>query len=81
MSATNSVERRAFYECHKSVKRTARQAASTPLMETLTRIGYGARGLIYITMGLLAVQVALGKGGALASRRRYCRNWQNNQQA
>jgi len=36
-------------------------------METLTRIGYGARGLIYITMGLLAVQVALGKGGALAS--------------
>jgi hypothetical protein len=50
-----------------SVKRTARQAASTPLMETLTRIGYGARGLIYITMGLLAVQVAFGKGGALAS--------------
>jgi hypothetical protein len=36
-------------------------------METLTRIGYGTRGLIYITMGLLAFRVALGKGGALAS--------------
>ncbi len=34
-------------------------------MEALTRIGYGTRGLIYITKGLLAVQVALGKGGAL----------------
>ena len=36
-------------------------------MEALTRLGYGVRGLIYITMGLLAVQVVLGKGGALAS--------------
>jgi hypothetical protein len=45
----------------------AQKMANSPLMETLTRIGYGARGLIYITMGLLAVQVALGKGGALAS--------------
>jgi len=50
-----------------SVKRTARQAAFTPLMETLTRIGFGVRGLIYITMGLLATQVAAGKGGALTS--------------
>lgn len=59
MSATSSVT--------GSVKKTAQRAAFNPLMETLTRIGYGARGLIYITMGLLAVQVALGKGGALAS--------------
>lgn len=59
MSATSSVT--------GSVKKTAQKAAFNPLMETLTRIGYGARGLIYITMGLLAVQVALGKGGALAS--------------
>ena len=38
-----------------------------PLMEALTRLGYAVRGLIYVTMGLLAVQVALGKGGILAS--------------
>jgi hypothetical protein len=36
-------------------------------MEAISRVGYGVRGLIYITMGLLALQVALGKGGALAS--------------
>ena len=49
------------------VKKASKKAEFSPLMETLTRIGYGVRGLIYITMGLLAVQVALGKGGALAS--------------
>ncbi len=50
-----------------SVRRTAERASLSPLIETLTRIGYGVRGLIYITMGLLAVQVAFGKGGLLAS--------------
>jgi hypothetical protein len=49
------------------VKRAGQKAAYSPLMEALTRLGYGARGLIYITIGLLAAQVALGKGGALAS--------------
>ena len=51
----------------QSSESKAQKMANSPLMETLTRVGYGARGLIYITMGLLAVQVALGKGGALAS--------------
>jgi hypothetical protein len=49
------------------VKRTAQKAEFSPQMEAVTRLGYGVRGLIYIIMGLLAVQVALGKGGALAS--------------
>jgi Domain of Unknown Function (DUF1206) len=49
------------------VKKAGKKAEFSPLMEALTRIGYGVRGLIYIIMGLLAVQVALGKGGALAS--------------
>jgi hypothetical protein len=49
------------------VKKAGKKAEFSPLMEALTRIGYGTRGLIYIVMGLLAVQVALGKGGALAS--------------
>jgi uncharacterized protein DUF1206 len=50
------------------IKKAGKRAEFSPLMEALTRIGYGTRGLIYITMGLLAVQVALGKGGgALAS--------------
>src|SRR4051794_6163278 len=50
-----------------NIENKAQKAASSHLMELLTRIGYGVRGLIYITMGLLAVQVAIGKGGALAS--------------
>jgi len=63
MSATNST-----LGVKAQVKNAGQRAEYSPIMEALTRIGYGARGLIYITMGLLAVQVALGKGGgALAS--------------
>ena len=62
MSATNTT-----IGVKEEVKRASQKAAFSPLMEALTRLGYGVRGLIYITMGLLAVQVALGKGGALAS--------------
>ena len=50
-----------------TVKNTAHKAAFSSLMEMLTRLGYGVRGLIYLVMGFLAVQVAFGKGGALAS--------------
>ena len=50
-----------------SVKSTANKVSFSPLMEALTRLGYGVRGVIYGVMGLLAFQVALGKGGALAS--------------
>jgi hypothetical protein len=46
------------------VKRAGQKAAFSPLMEALTRVGYGARGLIYLTMGLLALNVTLGKSGA-----------------
>jgi hypothetical protein len=46
------------------VKRAAQKAAFNPLMEALTRLGYGVRGLIYIVMGLLALNVSLGKGGS-----------------
>ena len=64
MSATNSTEIKAV---GKDVEKTAKKAAFSPLMETLTRIGYGVRGVIYIIMGILALQVVFGKGGALAS--------------
>lgn len=46
------------------VENTAKKAAYNPLMEALTRLGYSVRGLIYITMGILALNVALGKGSA-----------------
>ena len=43
-------------------KKAAKEAAYSPTMERLTRLGYGIKGLIYITMGLLAIQGVLGKG-------------------
>ena len=49
------------------VKKGGQNVVFSPLMEAMTRLGYGVRGIIYIIVGLLAVQVALGKGGALAS--------------
>jgi len=62
MSATTS------HTIKANVKRTAQKAAYSPVMEALTRVGYGARGLIYITMGLLALEVTLGKGGTLSDQ-------------
>jgi hypothetical protein len=37
-----------------------RKAAFSPLVEILTRVGFGARGLIYLMMGVIAIQVAQG---------------------
>lgn len=45
-------------------ERAAQKAAFSPLMEAFTRVGYGVRGLIYITIGLLAVDLILGKNSA-----------------
>ena len=42
-------------------KRAAKEAAYSPLMDHLTRLGYGIKGVIYILMGLLAFQGATGK--------------------
>ena len=45
--------------------KAARDATTSPLMETLMRLGYVVRGLVYGVIGVLAFQVALGVGGAL----------------
>ena len=47
-------------------KRVVRRASTSSLVESLTRLGYVVRGLLYGTIGLLALQVAVGKGGRLA---------------
>ncbi len=44
----------------KDGKKAAKRAAYSPLMDRLTRVGYGVKGLIYITMGFLAIQGTLG---------------------
>jgi hypothetical protein len=64
----------------KDVHDAAKKAAFSPFMETLTRIGYGVRGLIYFTIGLLTVQVALGTGGELATHQDAIARLANNRQ-
>jgi len=59
MSVTNSA-----IGIKAEVKKASQKVAYSRLMETLARLGYGVRGLLYIMIGFLALQVALGKGGA-----------------
>ena len=47
-------------------KKAARGATTSPIVETLMRLGYGVRGLVYGVIGVLAFQMAIGAGGALA---------------
>lgn len=59
MSVTNSA-----VSIKADVKRAGKKASYSPLMEKLARVGYGVRGLLYIMMGFLALQVTFGKGGS-----------------
>lgn len=45
--------------------RMARSAAASPAMTALMRLGYATRGLVYVIIGVLALETALGMGGAL----------------
>jgi uncharacterized protein DUF1206 len=45
-----------------------RQAAANPWVERLARFGYAVRGILYAVVGVLAVQVALGAGGATTDK-------------
>jgi hypothetical protein len=44
-----------------SVRNEASKVASNPAVSILIRIGDGARGYLFVVMGLLALQIALGK--------------------
>ncbi len=52
-----------------NVKVAAKKAEYSPLMEAMTRLGYGVRGLIYMIMGILAFKVVLGKGGSFVTQK------------
>lgn len=42
-------------------KRAAKEAAFSPLMEELTRLGYAVKGFIYIAIGFISIAGALGR--------------------
>src|SRR4029079_10447068 len=43
--------------------------AASPWIEGLGRFGYAAKGLVYLIVGWLAVQAALGQGGTTTDQR------------
>ena len=50
------------------MKATGRQVSSSTPFRMLARAGLAARGVIYLLIGFLATQIALGKGGKEADR-------------
>jgi hypothetical protein len=53
----------------RAATHTARQVAANPWLERLQRLGYVVRGVLYGMMGLLALGVALGIGGAATDQK------------
>ncbi len=51
------------------VRSEGRHAARSPAFEVLTRIGFVARGVIYATIGLLAIQVAIHSANEKTNQR------------
>ena len=49
-------------------KKAAKEAAYSPLMERLTRLGYAVKGVIYILIGLSAFQGVFGKNATPADQ-------------
>src|SRR5512143_101328 len=51
----------------KAVLNKAKRATANPWVERLERFGFVVRGLIYFIIGVLALELALGAGGATAT--------------
>ncbi len=49
-------------------KEGAKRAAGNPWTERLIRLGYVARGLVYLIPGILALQLAMGAGGGAVNQ-------------
>lgn len=52
----------------RTAKREGRQAATSPGMTLLARVGYVAKGIVYLIIAVLAAKVALGDGGSTTDR-------------
>ncbi|MBC8075328.1 MAG: DUF1206 domain-containing protein [Chloroflexales bacterium] len=50
------------------VEDTAQQAARSPWVERLARLGYATKGVVYAVVGLLAAQAAFGLGGQVTDQ-------------
>ncbi len=68
MGTTNVNRQNPVKNVEAKGKRAAKGAAYSPLMDRLARLGYAVKGLIYITIGLVAVQGVLGKSSTPADQ-------------
>jgi hypothetical protein len=53
----------------QNAERGARNAATGPWMTVLARCGYAAKGVVYLIIGGIAAQVAIGAGGAVTDQK------------
>ena len=53
----------------RRVEQGARRAAGNPWSRAAARMGYAAKGIVYIIIGVLAAQAAFGAGGAVTDQR------------
>ena len=53
----------------RGAKRMTRNAATGKWMTGVARLGYAAKGVVYLLIGLLAAKLALGQGGAATDQR------------
>ena len=60
--STASVKQNPIKDIKATGKKAAKEVAYSPAMENLVRLGYAVKGFIYVTMGYIAIQAALGKG-------------------
>lgn len=52
----------------RKATREGREAATSPAMTLLARVGYTAKGVVYLIIGGLSARVALGEGGSATDR-------------
>src|SRR5207247_1947820 len=52
----------------EEAKYKAQEAVHNPWVDRLARLGYIVRGVLYAVIGILAVQVAIGAGGATTDK-------------
>jgi hypothetical protein len=50
-------------------ERTARRAATSPVVVWLARLGYVVKGILYVVIGILAFLLAVGHGGSATDQR------------